>query len=62
MILPNDKNAKRENGWDRLVCGDNCKREREREKYLFVVFDVVSFFVWNVSVIPNAIGWLVWLF
>lgn len=37
-------------------------REREREKYLFVVFDVVSFFVWNVSVIRNAIGWLVWLF
>lgn len=22
---------------DRLVCGDNCRREREKEKYLFVV-------------------------
>lgn len=50
--FPMIKNAKRENGWDRLICGDNC--EREREKYLFVVFGVVSFFVWNVSVIRNA--------
>ena len=50
--FPMIKNAKRENGWDWLVCGDNCKRERE--KYLFVVFGVVSFFVWNVSVIRNA--------